>query len=204
MIKTAWMARASAGSTFLSPAFESVMAHAADSAAASEKIIHMVLFHSRLQSLGHYNNSASLSFFGSMYYLVYLSAARELFSDEELEEILLLSRKNNSKNNITGVLLYHDGAILQVLEGEREKVEELYLRLLRDARHCQVVQVMEGETSQRYFSDWSMCYRKLNFEQWNQLEGYLKPSFMQKNETKPTEMFHAASVFITSFVRTNF
>jgi hypothetical protein len=139
-----------------------------------------------------------------MYYLVYLSAARELFSDLQLEDILIRSRRNNSKNNITGVLLYHDGSILQVLEGEKEKVEELYIRLLRDDRHRQVVQIMEGETTQRYFSDWSMCFRKLNFEQWNQLEGYLKPAVLMKEGTQPTAQFHSASVFIASFLKTNF
>jgi len=51
--------------------------------------------------------------------LVYVSSATELFSDTQLENLLLRSRQNNSTLGITGMLLYKDGNFMQCLEGPK-------------------------------------------------------------------------------------
>ena len=40
-----------------------------------------------------------------MYRIMYLSRAVVKFSNEELEELLLKARQNNSKRNVTGLLI---------------------------------------------------------------------------------------------------
>ena len=53
-----------------------------------------------------------------MYYIVYLSSASKLFTEDELKEIVDISVKNNTRLGITGMMLYNEGNFIQVLEGE--------------------------------------------------------------------------------------
>ena len=58
--------------------------------------------------------------------LVYYSLASENLSSEDVSAMLKNSRKFNSKNNITGCLLYHNSEFLQILEGEKKVVLDLF------------------------------------------------------------------------------
>jgi hypothetical protein len=61
---------------------------------------------------------------------VYVSSATRRLSVAELAEILRVSRADNQRDEITGMLLYKDGNIMQVLEGAEEKVSALIEKLL--------------------------------------------------------------------------
>ena len=63
----------------------------------------------------------------------------------------------NRIHQITGVLCQGDGFFLQVLEGERGIVNQLYARIVRDSRHKEVELVKFEEISQRKYSQWSMA-----------------------------------------------
>jgi hypothetical protein len=63
-----------------------------------------------------------------MYQVFYSSAALVPFSDAELTDLLAVSRANNLRLGVTGMLLYHDGSFLQALEGEETIVERLYAK----------------------------------------------------------------------------
>src|SRR5262245_16169276 len=54
---------------------------------------------------------------------------------EQIEQILLVSRRNNEAAEITGALLFSDTNFSQVLEGPRADVERLYEILNHDPRH---------------------------------------------------------------------
>ena len=47
-------------------------------------------------------------------------------SSEELAEILRIARENNAAHDISGMLVYHGGSFLQVLEGPEGAVNSLY------------------------------------------------------------------------------
>lgn len=79
---------------------------------------------------------------------------------EQIEEILEVSRRNNEKRGITGMLLYRDGRFLQVLEGEREPVMELIGTIKRDPRQKAFTVLYESEWP-RLFAGWFMDFRKL-------------------------------------------
>ena len=70
-----------------------------------------------------------------VYYLVYISSATWLMSDEELAALLMECRTNNERLQVTGMLLYKEGNFIQVLEGEQETVEQLYIKIRADVRH---------------------------------------------------------------------
>ncbi len=63
----------------------------------------------------------------------------------------------NRINQITGVLCQGDGFFLQMLEGERSVINQLYGRIARDSRHKDVELVKLEEITQRKYSQWSMA-----------------------------------------------
>ena len=78
--------------------------------------------------------------------------------DAEIRQILETARKNNSKANVTGALLFSADHFAQVLEGPQEAVEAIFERIQHDSRHGEVT-ILESLTSeQRDFSEWSMAY----------------------------------------------
>ena len=75
-----------------------------------------------------------------MYELVYNSIADPRDIDEaDLKGILAASRQHNQLRGITGFLLYHRGEFVQLLEGERDTVRQVYFDyIVRDPRHTNV------------------------------------------------------------------
>lgn len=109
----------------------------------------------------------------ALFFLVYLSSSTKLFNDEELNELLLTSRRRNEMVGITGTLLYSEGNITQVLEGEDVDIENTYERIQRDPRHHGLIRVLSGPLEQRNFTDWVMGYKSLKAEDYSRIEGYL-------------------------------
>lgn len=95
-----------------------------------------------------------------MYRTIYLSAGTRIFSNEELDALLAVSRRNNTRDGITGLLMYHDGSFLQVLEGVKDQVETCYNRINTDARHKLLVLMFRGDVEHRLFPDWSMGFAR--------------------------------------------
>ena len=100
--------------------------------------------------------------------LVYVSLASHDMSDEELKEILRVSRENNAKLGLTGMLLYRDGFFIQALEGEKGKVHKLYDKIKGDGRHRNILTAYENDIEQRAFDDWSMGFNKIRDEDLNE------------------------------------
>lgn len=89
--------------------------------------------------------------------LVYASRATERVTGEMLDQILSTSKENNKESGVTGVLcLCHDNVFLQVLEGGRVQVNQLYSSLLTDSRHEDVLLLDYEEIRVRQFSNWRM------------------------------------------------
>ena len=57
---------------------------------------------------------------------------------------------------MTGVLCFSDGLFLQVLEGGRLAVSQLYNRIANDTRHRDVVLLSYEEIGERKFAGWAM------------------------------------------------
>jgi hypothetical protein len=65
---------------------------------------------------------------------IYVSSAAEDFSSENLVMLLDHSRLKNQAARITGMLLFHDGSFIQVLEGEQHQVLATHSRIAQDPR----------------------------------------------------------------------
>lgn len=94
--------------------------------------------------------------------LVYLSIARQPFSEQALVELLAVSRRNNARDGITGLLLYKGGEFIQVLEGPVDPVVALTEKLEHDPRHGQIQILLQSPLRQRQFADWSMGFHQLD------------------------------------------
>jgi hypothetical protein len=106
--------------------------------------------------------------------LIYSSEATPGLAAAELEEMLAESRIRNKAHGVTGVLLFVEGAFLQILEGEKDDVLGLMERIERDPRHRGVKVFYEQEVDERAFASWSMAYLSPSAEEvskWAELDG---------------------------------
>lgn len=96
-----------------------------------------------------------------MYRVMYMSTATRHISDEELESILEVSRVNNKKRNLTGLLIVKGRTFLQCLEGEKGNIVEVYEKILKDDRHDNIIDLIEEDSEDRLFPNWEMGYKNL-------------------------------------------
>lgn len=136
-----------------------------------------------------------------MIQLAYVSSTRGLLHREDIVDILEVSRRKNKLAGITGMLLYKDGSVLQILEGEPEKVRHLYSVIQKDHRHGSVIRLYEKEVSERDFPEWSMGFSDLNSEEAKRLDGFseiLDPKF-DMHEIKPSAAEKLLRAFKSGF-----
>lgn len=72
--------------------------------------------------------------------------------------ILSVSRSNNRRNGLVGMLYYGDGCFFQCIEGETSKVQALYKTLQKDSRHRDLKILASEQIKRLSFPDWSMKY----------------------------------------------
>lgn len=113
-----------------------------------------------------------------MHYLIYASSATKPFSKQELIKLLGKARSKNGKLGITGMLLYKDGNFIQLLEGEKDVVLDLYQTICQDPRHRDSIVIDEAEAPRRHFDEWAMGFRDLNDPELQAMPGFSQ--FMNK------------------------
>lgn len=97
-----------------------------------------------------------------MFQLLYVSTASWPMNDGDLNAILDISRINNRRLGVTGLLLHIDSGFLQVLEGPKDAVMTIFSKVQRDTRHIGVRVLVQQEVGERLFGDWSMGFDRLN------------------------------------------
>ncbi len=124
-----------------------------------------------------------------MHYLVYVSQAAQPFTEAALADLLGYSRRRNTAEGITGLLIYrHDagdgrGCFIQMVEGERDRIDAVWKRIAADKRHHTKIVLEEGQSSTRLFPDWSMGFRNVEAGEIERFEGYSdigSPAFWQR------------------------
>ena len=88
--------------------------------------------------------------------LLYASRAAAPLKASVQDSILEQSRRHNPARGITGILCFSDDLFLQVLEGGRDEVCELYNTIARDERHREVRILSFEEIRERRFGHWTM------------------------------------------------
>lgn len=93
------------------------------------------------------------------------------FSRAELDALLLQCRAGNAKLDVTGMLLYRDGAFFQVLEGDRSIVEHLFATIEPDKRHTRVTKIIVEPIPERSFAEWTMGFSNITSKELGEIPG---------------------------------
>ncbi len=105
--------------------------------------------------------------------VIYASAAAQPFTPEALRTLLAKSRSRNSLYGVSGVLLYHDGSILQVLEGSEDTVDRILASVTRDPRHDKLRYLSRTPIQKREFEAWSMGFIDASAPGFSRPQGFL-------------------------------
>jgi hypothetical protein len=143
---------------------------------------------------------------GTIFYLVYVSAATALCTDSELLSLLDAARKNNSNREITGLLLYYEGSFIEILEGRQETVEWLFDEKIRlDKRHHNITRLISGFEPRRSFPQWSMGFRRVEKELMNEHVPHFNTILETHSNLQTTfpELHKPLLVFLRSFYRSS-
>jgi hypothetical protein len=106
--------------------------------------------------------------------IIYCSQATADLSPDELVGLLTQARENNQRAGLTGMLIYCSESFLQMLEGEPETVTATLERIRHDDRHEELRLLMDAESPERLFPDWSMGFDHLDEDRLSaELEGYV-------------------------------
>jgi hypothetical protein len=73
-----------------------------------------------------------------------------------LAGILLTSRRNNPRDEITGALICRHDLYLQLIEGAPGPIDALYSRIAADDRHADVKLLTVQDVTSRMFPEWAM------------------------------------------------
>ncbi len=87
---------------------------------------------------------------------LYASRPAAALQGAGLDLILEQSRKNNPALGITGLLCVSENLFIQVIEGGRDEVCDLYNAIVADDRHQQVRLLTYEEITERRFANWTM------------------------------------------------
>ena len=144
-----------------------------------------------------------------MHYIIYVSQAKRPMDAAALEDLLSLSRKWNTLQGLTGMLIYRysadadRGYFIQMLEGGAREVRTLYDKIRRDKRHHTVLTLGEGEIESRMFSEWAMGFKNVDDTMFSGLPGHARigdssfepTAFQHSNDEalKLLKFFHDAS-----------
>ena len=97
-----------------------------------------------------------------MYYsVIYQSKAQESFTPKEIELMLIKAKRKNKQQNITGCIVYANDKFIQLIQGPKKYISDLYRDIKADNRHANVITLMEETSKEKLWSDWSMAM--LNF-----------------------------------------
>lgn len=130
---------------------------------------------------------------GEIFHLVYFSEAADDLSYTDIKEILEVSRVNNARDEITGILIYRDGFFMQLLEGPEAEVRGTLERIRHDDRNYKVKLLAEGGTANRLFEGWSMAFHDGDLSS-NQ-NPYVEKLFLAPKNIKVTDIMALLRAF---------
>lgn len=116
--------------------------------------------------------------------LLYTSQARIDLTEAEVIDILRVSRENNEKARVTGILCYSKKDFIQVLEGPEKNVLNLYTKIIEDTRHQRCKLVSIDLCDKRIFESWSMGYISVTDTKMQQLRYELPAKINHDNTDK--------------------
>ena len=108
------------------------------------------------------------------YVISYVSTQVRELKACEVVQILYETEIRNEAFGINGLLVYSEGNFFEVIEGEKEKIKNLYRHILKDTRHKDVILLFQKEIQKALFKDEdshfiseNTLYKKMEVENFN-------------------------------------
>lgn len=130
---------------------------------------------------------------------MYASSASHLLDDDGLTHILSKAQVNNARNGITGILLHSDGNILQLIEGQKDAVDQLFSKIEQDERHCKLLVLYRRNVAARDFPNFKMGFRSTSPE--SLAMEFPAYTDIVVNRRLPTETMEGLSKRVATFLR---
>jgi hypothetical protein len=89
-----------------------------------------------------------------IYTICYISNKTETTDKASLEKIFATTQANNKHKSVTGILLFHEQSFLQVLEGDKTTLQELFLNIKKDSRHENIFVILDKKNERRIFDNY--------------------------------------------------
>jgi recombinational DNA repair ATPase RecF len=127
--------------------------------------------------------------------LVYLSELRSM-TTSDLSDLLEQCRSQNQVLDITGILIHHQGHVMQLLEGEEQVVQDLYARIAADPRHHDLSVIWRSTADRRRFPDWTMAFQDLDHE--TQQQNYIRRrnAALQESLTNSRQLIETLTIVL--------
>tara|TARA_R110002167_G_scaffold158775_2_gene354054 strand:- start:184 stop:588 length:405 start_codon:yes stop_codon:yes gene_type:complete len=122
-----------------------------------------------------------------MIHLIYVSDFSRELNQQDFDDILAVSTKNNYEQDITGFLVVNGQNFFQVLEGSKELVFTLLEAIRRDPRHQNLRVIISEIIEKRDYPNWSMGF-VCNWN--NYLSDDLKSVLTQYGKTQEFKLSH--------------
>ena len=92
--------------------------------------------------------------------LLYCSlSVPQLLTKFQLDKILESARRRNLTAGITGMLLYYRGQFIQILEGSKKSIDDIYNNHIKtDSLHTKLNIVSRNSIENRSFEKWTMGF----------------------------------------------
>ena len=132
-----------------------------------------------------------------LYAIVYVSTAARPLALAVLRHIQERAQARNLNENVTGVLLYSDGAFMQYLEGPAQGLYRVYAVIKADPQHYGIVDLVREPIAEREFSGWSMAFRVVDaFGQSSEAE---QDARLVQRLAAPVNQYSAARELLAKF-----
>lgn len=101
----------------------------------------------------------------TLYQYAYCSSLRPQVSPTSVAEIVHVSRRNNQRADVTGILVFDGWRFFQYSEGEQAAITALIDRIRDDPRHEAFQELLSGPLDgPRRFQRWSVAYPETDAE----------------------------------------
>ncbi|WP_298541331.1 BLUF domain-containing protein [uncultured Aquimarina sp.] len=127
----------------------------------------------------------------------YVSTANPSLTNSEINELFEFVKLNNDSQNITGILMYSDGNFFQVLEGEKDLIQDLFEKILLDPRHYDVIKIFDRKIPNSSFSTYHSSFTVLG-QKYNHKE---LQHFLKEEESYNPDNYKNISYLANKFMK---
>lgn len=98
--------------------------------------------------------------------ITYVSTANISLKNSDIKDLMDFVRRRNNELGVTGVLLYSEGNFFQIMEGKKELIQQVFKKILVDARHYDIIKIFEKNSENtsfsKYHSSFAVASEKFN------------------------------------------